>query len=280
MDLTNINTIKDLAREWGIKPSKNFGQNFLINQDIISQIISSADLKAGEEVLEIGPGFGVLTQALLAKEVKLTSIELDKRLADYLKMTKKNLPDEQKQNFEIIQGDALDTHISKLFAGKEYKLVANLPYQITSPVLWKFLTQEEHKPTEITVMIQKEVAERITASPGKMSVLSVMCQFYAEVSYEFTVSRQNFWPAPDVDSAVVKLKIKNEKLKIDEKKFTQLVKIGFAQKRKMLKNNLSSGLKMEELETLRILEELNLNPKIRAQELKVEEWINLLETLK
>jgi len=310
MNLTNIATIKNLCQEFGIRPSKKLGQNFLVSRNILDKIIKASELSRRDNVLEIGPGFGVLTQELLKNINNLIVIEKDKKLAEFLRQEiKKYSNKEIKDGVEITNDDVLKIKNLDLFKKlkiKNYKIISNLPYQITSPVLWKFLNEVENSPAYVkassfakatadrsvgrpemmVLMVQKEVAERIVAKPGKMSVLSVMCQFYADVELVSLVDRENFWPIPDVDSAIIKLKIqetrynnqKNIKNQIpnikifDRVNFFKLVKIGFSAKRKMLKNNLANGLLISGQEIERILEKIGLNKKIRAQELRVEDW--------
>jgi 16S rRNA (adenine1518-N6/adenine1519-N6)-dimethyltransferase len=275
VDLTNTLTIKNLCKEFCIRPSKKLGQNFLINENILKKIINASELKKHDVVLEIGPGFGALTQELLKYVNNLIVIEKDKRLTEFLGQEIKKLSNKEiKGQVEIINGDVLDWDSSAaLRAAEEYKIVSNLPYQITAPVLWKFLHEKENKPELMVLMVQKEVAERIVAKPGMMIVLSVLCQFYADVELVDYVSRKNFWPEPDVDSAIVKLKTL---MQLDSshrlwqglgqaKNFFKLVKKGFSAKRKMLKNNLPGAP----------LEKIGLNKKIRAQELSVEDWTKL-----
>ena len=268
MDLTNVDTIKNLCRDLDIRPSKKLGQNFLINKNILDKIVEAGELSKKDKVLEIGPGFGVLTEQLLENVGDLVVVEKDKRLYSWLETKFKG-------NIQVINNDILHTNIDF----KEYKVISNLPYQITSLVLWRFLNEIDNKPEMMVLMVQKEVAERIISKPGKMSVLAVMCQFYADIELVECVNRSNFYPEPDVDSAVIKLKLKQEKIDIDEKKFFRIVKIGFSSKRKMLKNNLSNGLHISGSEIETILKDIGLNTKIRAQNLGVEDWKKLVAKL-
>jgi len=283
MNLTNIATLKRLCKELNIWPSKKLGQNFLINNNILDKIIKAGELSAQDNVLEIGPGFGVLTWELLKYTKNLIVIEKDNRLVEFLEK-------EIKDKIKIISDDILKISnfqfpISKQISNSKfkilnYKIISNLPYQITSPVLWKFLDEIKNKPEIMVLMVQKEVAERIISKPGKMSVLSVMCQFYADCELISIVGRENFWPEPDVDSAVIKLKTQTPNIKIfNTKYFFKLVKIGFSAKRKMLKNNLSAGLQIPSQDIEKILQDIKLNKKIRAQELSVQNWVELYSFL-
>lgn len=319
-----INEIKNLCNKFGIHPSKNLGQNFLLDENVVKKMAEAAELKNSDTVLEIGPGFGVLTGELVGRADKVIAVEMDKRLAEYLATSSKR--QETKDKLQIINDDILKLGIKDYGIGNKYKIVSNLPYQITSPILWKFLHEDpleinnhpqapslkrrgDVRPELMVLMVQKEVGERICAKPGKMSVLAVMCQLYAECEFLFEVDRENFWPAPDVDSAVVKLstridmrmfanKYANNKTTttspqpsprqfggqackgegdggFDERNFIRLVKFGFSAKRKMLKNNLSGGLQKPMNEVVVALKVVGLNEKVRAQELSVEDWVKL-----
>jgi 16S rRNA (adenine1518-N6/adenine1519-N6)-dimethyltransferase len=261
---------KFFLKQNNILPSKSRGQNFLISEDVLENIISSANLKSGENVLEIGPGIGTLTRALIRENVNLKVIELDKELVKVLE------PLAKLNNFEIIFNDVLKINLEKILAIdflKNYKIVSNLPYNITSRFLRIFL-EHQYPPQEMVLMLQKEVAERIINKDGKWSKLSVMCNFYATPEYLFTVSKSSFLPEPKVESAVIKFKIKTPP-QIDQQKFWQLVKVGFSSKRRTLINNLASGLKIEKEKAKEILENVGLDQKIRAEKLEIEDWINL-----
>ncbi len=253
-----------------ILPSKFKGQNFLISEEILENIIKASDLEEGDNVLEIGPGMGTLTKALAEQKVNLKIIELDRNFIQLLISLSKTY------NFEVIEGDVLKLDISKILPAdflKNYKIVSNLPYNITSRFLRIFL-EHQYPPQEMVLMLQKEVAERIINKDGKWSKLSVMCNFYSQPEYLFTVKKDSFLPIPKVDSAVIKFKIKKIS-KVNQKKFWQLIKIGFSSKRRTLINNLSSGLKIEKKEAGQILEQVGLDKDIRAEKLKIEDWINL-----
>jgi len=275
LDLTNVKTIKSLLNEYRIRPSKYMGQNFLLSQRVVKIAVEAAELKKYDVVLEIGPGLGALTFELAKYVKKVVAVEKDKQLGELLK---KNVETEKLKNIEIVNRDILKLTTNDLRL-TTYKVVANLPYQITSPVLWKFLHEEKNKPQAMVLMVQKEVAERIVARPGKMSVLSVLVQYYADVKIIKNVGKGSFYPEPKVDSAIIRLKNINTKKhknkEIDEKLLFELVKTGFSNKRKMLKNNITSLVKNRSANEL--LKQAKLNPKIRAQELSVEDWIKLHE---
>ena len=260
---------KQLCNLYGIKPSRSRGQNFLINEDVYKKIIDAADLKKTDVVLEVGPGLGFLTKLLGENVKQVVAVELDRKLAQIL-------PDRLKSqgvdNIKVIQTSILD------FKGLdgEYKVLSNLPYNITSIFLRKFL-EINNKPTSLTLMLQKEVAERIVAKPGDMSLLGLSVQFYAEAKLIAQVSRHDFWPEPAVDSAIIKIIVRNKNFCSlpDTKIFFRLAKIGFSAKRKMLKNNLAAGLKIDQLEIEKILKSINIKPTARAQDLGVKEWLEL-----
>jgi len=286
MNLSKLSSIKKLCKECGIRPNKKFGQNFLVPsawENILNKIIVQAELKKSDLVLEIGPGFGALTFELVKHAGQVVAVEKDKRLAEFLINSKKQLIN-NKKNLEILQGDVLKIKNFDLFKNykiKNYKIISNLPYQITSPVLWRFLHKEKHKPELMVLMVQKEVAERIIARPGKMNILSVMCQFYSQPKIIAFVKKENFWPMPEVDSAIIKLKInrRSKALPCSEKDFFRLVKIRFSAKRKMLKNNLSAGLKIPAGKIEDALNKIGLNKKVRAQDLGIDDWVKLSKAI-
>lgn len=236
------------------------GQNFLINEDVLDEIIETAQVKPDDVVLEVGPGLGILTIELAKKAKKIIAVEKDKELCEILQ---KILIDQRINNVEIVNADILKYKIEN----NNYKVVANIPYYLTSPLIRMFL-ESENKPSEIILMIQKEVAQRICASPPKMSLLAVSVQFYAKPEIVSCVSKNSFYPVPKVDSAIVKITPQTAP-EIDTKKFFGVVKRGFASKRKMLKNNIS-GINFEKL---------NLNPNIRAENLTIDDWIKLYTIL-
>ncbi|HBP00801.1 MAG TPA: ribosomal RNA small subunit methyltransferase A [Candidatus Moranbacteria bacterium] len=256
-----------------VKAKKSLGQNFLRDEKIIDRIIESADLSSDDVVLEVGPGEGVLTEKLAKVCKKVIAVELDDRLIDPLRNKLRN-----NGNVEVIHGDILKLRIKDVISQQpsviEYKVVANLPYYITSPILRHFL-ENEIAPQEMIVMVQKEVAERIVAKPGQLSILGVSVQYYADAEYLFTVPKESFEPAPKVESAVISIKtLKQESIKTKEetKKFFRIVKAGFSAKRKTLVNNLANSLHKDKKEIESIISEMGFLPTVRAQELSVEDW--------
>jgi 16S rRNA (adenine1518-N6/adenine1519-N6)-dimethyltransferase len=279
---------KEICRLYNIWPSRSKGQNFLIEESVYDKIIAAADLSKDDIVLEVGPGLGFLTAKLARAAGKVIAVELDDKLAAYLRDA---VSAGEIENVEIFNENILDIDLqSSIFNLQNfgYKIVANLPYNITSVFLRRFLTSE-NKPEEMVLLLQKEVAERICSQPGDMSLLALSVQFFAEPEIIEDVPKNNFWPAPKVDSAIIKIKIKKacprtrdaarEKLKVNEKDFFRLAKFGFSAKRKMLKNNLAGGLQIEPAEVEKALSKIGLNPKARAEDLSVADWVKLSQIL-
>lgn len=285
LDLTNPDTIQAILKKHNFAPNKFLGQNFLIDEKVLEKIIETADIKEGDNVIEIGPGLGVLTQALLAKGANVAAIEKDKELIPVLEENLKefkNACGEQSRTMKILNDDFLAIGLDKLISDFDgyYKVVSNIPYYITSPVLRKILTAEK-KPQEIVFLVQREVAERIAAKPGDMSVISVFVQFYGTPSVEKIVKPESFWPAPKVESAILKIVLnKKPALAGDElKKFWRLVKIGFSSRRKTLANNLAAGFRIKPIEIRDSLKGLGFTDKTRAQELSMEDWLKLFRAI-
>ncbi|MCK5509991.1 ribosomal RNA small subunit methyltransferase A [Candidatus Parcubacteria bacterium] len=266
-----LNKTKQICKENNIKPARSRGQNFLINEDVYDLIVDSAKIDKNNTVLEVGSGLGFLTEKLAGKAKKVIAVELDDKLAELLRA---NLKEKNISNIEVVNEDILDIN----FKIPNYKVVANLPYNITSVFLRKFLSCD-NKPSSMVLMLQKEVAERIIAKPGKMSLLAVSVQFYAKAEIIEYAPKTDFWPMPKVDSAIIKL-VGTGHCHVFvgefEKKFFQLVKIGFSSKRKMLKNNLANGYHINQKQAGEWLKKAGFNEKIRAQEMSVEDWAVLL----
>lgn len=264
---------KDFCAENNIKPARSKGQNFLINEDVYDKIVEVAEINNDDVVLEVGPGLGFLTEKLGEKAKKVLTVELDDKLFVLLekKISEKNI-----NNIEMINMNVLDFVVDNWEHKEKYKIVANLPYNITSVFLRKFLSIK-HQPSSFVLMLQKEVAERIAAKPGKMSLLAISVQFYADAEIMFKVAKEDFWPSPEVDSAVIKIITRERNEIIDERSFFRLVKFGFSSKRKMLKNNLASGMHLPQEEVVEKIVKAGFNEKVRAQELSVEDWKKLLK---
>jgi 16S rRNA (adenine1518-N6/adenine1519-N6)-dimethyltransferase len=272
MDLTSKKNVKNLLEKYGAKPLKRLGQNFLINKKVLKEIIRASNLTKDDTILEIGPGIGTLTQELAKKAKRVIAIEKDKKMVQILRDILKDF-----NNVEIIQEDILKLPITyyALRIISSYKVVANLPYYIVSPIIRKFLELTEVKPLEMILMVQKEVAQRICGKPPNMSILAVSVQFYAKPEIISYVPRGSFWPQPKVDSAIIRLKIKNLKLKINKDLFFKIVKAGFSHPRKQIANNLSKMLKLNKETVKKWLAGSDIKPTQRAETLTVKDWVKL-----
>ena len=262
-----------------LKNNKSLGQHWLRDREILDAIAFSAEIEDGDFVLEIGPGLGTLTSSLLkfaGKNGRVLSIEFDENLA-------KKLPAQfPGKNLEIINADFLDFDLSKL--PKNYKVAANVPYYITSKIVEKLLTSE-NKPSVAALLVQKEVAERMAAKAGELSILAIASQIYAEVSLDILVPREFFTPPPKVDSQVVVLKSREHNLieifnsknncEVSEREFFRIVKAGFAAKRKKISKSLSANLAISKEKSAEILEACEISPDLRAQDLKINDWLKI-----
>ena len=271
----NKNAVKKLLKTYGVRPQKRLGQNFLIDKKVLKIIIGSADLSKNDTVLEIGPGIGTLTFEMAKKTKKIVAVEKDKKMFNILKELLKST---SIKNVKIINEDILkikNSSLNRLLGTSNYKVVANIPYYITSPVIRKFL-EMKNQPNRIILMVQKEVAKRICSSPPKMNLLAVSVQFYAVPKIISYVSKNSFWPQPKVDSAILKIVPHKTQLKKEVvKKFFKIVKAGFSHPRKQLINNLSKELGLEKEKIKKWLLESEINPTQRAETLSIKDWQNL-----
>ena len=250
-------------------PNKSLGQHWLHDRDILASIAAAAELKPSDTVLEIGPGLGTLTSELLRSKAAVEAVEFDPELA-------RKLPGQfPGKKLDVTNQDILQYDLSKLPTG--YKVVANVPYYITSKIVQKLMTSS-NRPVISVLLVQKEVAERIAAEPGDMSVLALSAQIYAEAELGPLVGAEYFTPPPKVDSQVVILRARQSPLitKADEKLFFRLVKAGFSAKRKKLRSSLSGGLAISKPLAEKILERAGLSPDSRAEDLAVADWNKLL----
>lgn len=281
MELTNIGTIKRLFERNGFSFSKSLGQNFLINPSVCPSIAEQGGCGAGICALEIGTGVGVLTRELAARCDKVAAVEIDERLKPILAETLADL-----DNVEVIFADVMQTDLSAMiaekFAGADTVVCANLPYYITSPVIMKVL--EDRLPIKaMTVMVQKEAAERICAKPGtrQCGAITYAVNYYSTPKTLFRVNRGSFMPSPNVDSAVIRLDIKSEPPLPDteEKTLFRIIRAGFSQRRKQLVNPLSAELRLSKTEIAALLDSVGLKPGVRAEELTLEDYINITKKL-
>jgi 16S rRNA (adenine1518-N6/adenine1519-N6)-dimethyltransferase len=253
----------------GLRPRKSLSQNFLTDAAVLDAIVDAAELRAGDRVVEVGPGLGVLTRRLLAAGASVLSVEMDPRLAAYLRRELGGV-----ERFELIEADALDLHPREMFAGEFFKLVANIPYHITSPLLHAFL--EGDRPPELTVLlVQLEVAERVAAPPGQMSYLSVFVQNVASAEVVSRVPAAAFEPAPVVDSAILRLRRRASAAVPpgpEREPFYRVVQAGFRQRRKQIHNGLGRELALERAPLDAALAACGVAPDRRPQTLDVDEW--------
>ncbi|MBU5308447.1 16S rRNA (adenine(1518)-N(6)/adenine(1519)-N(6))-dimethyltransferase RsmA [Clostridioides mangenotii] len=275
--LSSHKETKKIVDKYKFKFSKSLGQNFLIDDNIVESIVNGAHIKDGDYIVEVGPGIGTLTREMGKVAKKVVAVEIDKSLIPILKDTLSELDNVEVVNEDILKAD-IHSLIKEKLDGGPVKLVANLPYYITTPIVMKFL--EEHVPvTDIVVMVQKEVADRMNASPGTKDygALSVAVQYYCDTDIVAKVPRHMFVPQPNVDSIVIGLRVRAEKkYNVDnEEIFFKTVKASFGQRRKTLLNSLG-GLGIFEKEQLKeILNEANIDEKRRGETLSVDEFANL-----
>lgn len=296
--LYNTDYLEHLGGKYGLRPSRKYGQNFLIDESVVEKIIAAGEVKKTDTIVEVGPGFGVLTLALAESAGKVISFEIEKKLQLYWEKKLPAVPNvtiiwgnvlhqfstvianEVKQSLpnQLVNGE--DRHVpSGLAMTGGYKVIANLPYQITSAVI-RLLLEANPAPEVMILMVQKEVAERICAAPGDLSLLALSVQLYATAELLFTVPRTAFWPPPAVDSAVIKITRKpvaDIQSELVEPLF-KLAKAGFSSKRKLLSKNLLPAVgKKNKAALAEAFEELGLLPTVRAQELSLEEWVALAQ---
>ncbi len=256
------------------KPKKSLGQNFLINDEIYRFMVQEITPEKGEVILEVGPGTGILTAYLAASGAKVLAVEKDRRLIPVLKEKFKN-----QKNVKIIEGDILTFDPVELKV-KPFKFVGNIPYYLTSHLL-RIVLEEWPRPKLILLMVQKEVAQRLTAQPPKMNLLALAVQFYAQAKIVKNVSRNNFRPAPQVDSALVKITPKNQ-LNFPKEfshKFFQVARAAFGNKRKQILNGLVNNLKLNKTVVTKALTQAGINPARRPESLSIEEWEKLIKLL-
>jgi 16S rRNA (adenine1518-N6/adenine1519-N6)-dimethyltransferase len=268
-----MNHPKQILNRYAIQPKKSLGQTFLVEQTILRRICDLASLTETDEVLEIGPGLGSLTSILADTAGRVTAVELDDRLIPILGEELACY-----DNVRLIHDDVLNVNPSELI-GDSYKVVANLPYYITGAIL-RHLLEFQYKPETMILTVQKEVADRLTAKPGDMSILSVSVQLHGEISNEFIIRAGSFWPKPDVDSAVVRFIAHPHPLitHSEQKSFMRLVKIGYSSKRKQLQKNLRAILADRDI-IQEVFSAADIDGTRRAQTLSIAEWLSLYRCL-
>jgi 16S rRNA (adenine1518-N6/adenine1519-N6)-dimethyltransferase len=263
---------KALLDQLGIDPKKSLGQNFLLDPNILDKIVGAADLPPGATVLEIGAGTGALTARLAARAERVIAVEIDQRMQPVLTRLA-----HEAGNVEVVYADILTLDPASLTgAGVPFCVVANVPYYITSAIL-RHLLEAAHRPWRLVLLVQLEVAQRVMAQPGDMSLLAVSVQFYARPSLAGRVSASVFYPRPEVDSAILRLDCHPTPPHPvpDEAQFFRLVRAGFSQKRKQLKNTLAGGLGIGQAAALALLDSAAIDPMRRAETLSIAEWAAL-----
>ncbi len=251
-------------------PNKSLGQHWLKDRLILEAIADSAEITPNDTVLEIGPGLGTLTSVLLSRAKEVVAVEFDSELA-------RKLPGQfPGKNLTVHNKDILSFDLSQLPAG--YKVVANVPYYITSKIVQLLMTSS-NKPSLAVLLVQKEVAERLAATPGDMSILAISAQVFAEVSLGELVPAEYFTPPPKVDSQVVIMRSRPQPLVApdQEKAFFRIVKAGFSAKRKKLRSSLAGGLGIEKTEVEKLLAAANISPNARAEDLSIDEWLKVMQ---
>ena len=282
-NLTDLSTIRDLCARYDFALSKGFGQNFIINPGICPRIAEAAEIGPGWGVLEIGPGIGVLTEQLCKRADKVVSVEVDKRLTPLLAETMAGY-----DNFKLVLQDVLKVDLKALlaeeFGDKPVAVCANLPYYITSPILMRLL--EEKLPIRnITVMVQREAAQRLCAAPGtrEAGAISYAVAYYAQPKMLFTVQPGSFYPAPSVTSAVIRLDVRQEPPvelpEGQESAYFALIRAAFSQRRKTAANAIANGLKLPKAQVLATLQEAGMDERVRPEQLTLQDYAALLTAL-
>ena len=269
-------TVYQLLKKYDLRPRKGLGQNFLADENHLRKIVAAAELSADEVVLEIGPGLGALSRPLAQTVRRLVAVELDPTMVQILQAELAALA-----NLHLVQADILDldpaqtlaAHVPDFTPGQPYQVVANLPYYITSAII-QHLLEAAHPPQTITITVQKEVAQRIVAQPGQLSLLAVSVQFYGRPRLCHLIPAGVFVPPPKVDSAVLRIDRapQLDLTEVDPPRFFRVVKAGFSQKRKQLKNSLAGGLRVSTAQATAWLVTAGIEPTRRAQTLTLAEW--------
>ncbi len=262
-----------LLRAHGLAPKKSLGQNFLADPAALERIVQAAEIQPEEAVLEVGPGLGSLTRHLALAARRVVAVELDAALIPVLEDVLQGMG-----NVEIVHADILKIDPAKLMGPDPYSVVANIPYYITSNLI-RHLLESAHAPRRLVLTVQREVAERITAGPGEMSLLALGVQVYGRPKVAAKIPAGAFYPPPNVESAVIRVDLYPEPVIPEEQidAFFKLAKAGFGQKRKTLRNSLSAGLGMPAAQVEGMLEAAGIDPKRRAETLSMEEWRKVTE---
>lgn len=267
-------TLKQLLIDYGLSPNKTFGQHFLMDEIVLQDMLDVAEVSSEDVVVEVGPGIGNLTKFLIDKAGSVISIEKDPQFVNVLNSLKK-----KNKNFKYVLADILETDMDQVLAGtKDYKVVANIPYYVTGKIVQYFLKQN-NKPKSLTLLMQKEVAENLTAKEGGLNLLAISVQLYADVKLVEIVPARKFYPAPKVNSAVVHIELlKKPKFKIDsdsEKRLFKILRACFTGKRKQIHNTLTNNFGIKKEVVQEVLQKLKLDPQLRPQQFSIAQWIAL-----
>ncbi len=270
-DLTNIRELRNLLYANNIRPNKSFGQNFLVDRSVLLNIVNAADINPDDELLEVGAGTGVLTRELAQRAKRVVAVELEQNMLALLTKTTHGYP-----NVELVARNLLFLDPVEVFGEAPYKLVANLPYYITAPTFRHFL-ESANPPRLLVVMVQQEVAQRIVAEPGDLSLLAVSIQFYGRPQIVARVPANAFYPSPKVDSAILRVDVHPQAplMPGERESFFRVVQAGFSERRKQLHNSLTHGLhhKNEDIRTWLTI--ASIDASRRAETLSIEEWLRL-----
>lgn len=267
--------LQALLHYYGLEPQKRLGQHFLVDEGALRRIVAAAQLRPGQAVLEIGAGLGTLTQALAAVAGQVVAVEVDQRLVRVLRDRLSG-----QTNVRVVEGDILALDPAVLMQETPYTVVANLPYGITSAVL-RHLLEAQAPPQRMVVTVQREVAERIVARGGRMSLLAISVHFYGQPRMLFRLKPGAFYPPPEVDSAVVRIdRHARPPVEVDDvESFFRVVRAGFSQPRKQLRNSLAGGLGLPTQAMVEALHRAGLDPRQRAERLRLEDWARLAQVV-
>lgn len=278
IDLTDVRELRNLLYAHNMRPNKSFGQNFLVDRPVLMSIVDAAEIAESDQILEVGAGTGVLTRELAQRAKRVVAVELERDMLALLAKTT-----QQYANVELVARNLLFLDPLNVFGETPYKLVANLPYYITAPTFRHFL-ESENPPLCIVVMVQHEVAQRIVAAPGDLSLLAISVQFYGRPRIIAQVPARAFYPAPKVDSAILRIDVNPQEARAlltheQRDRFFRVVQAGFSQKRKQLHNSLSHGLHRKDEDIRAWLATAAIDPGRRAETLGIEEWLRVWQVI-
>ena len=262
---------KALLDSYGVQPKKSLGQNFMHDPNTLRKVVNAADVRSGDIVVEVGAGAGALTDVLADAAGQVFAIEIDERMRPLLEERF-----EERDNVYLVFSDILKTDIDALLGDDDYLVVANVPYYISSAILWRFL-EARRAPRRIVMTMQYEVAERIIGAPGAMNLLSIAAQFYGRPRIIGKIGPAVFWPRPNIHSAIIRIETQAERpVNVPSREtFFKVLRAGFSLKRKQLKNSLGSGLGIKAREASSLLQAADIDPQRRAETLSLQEWARL-----